>query len=90
MGASFCSATVHASGADAIVFLVVLVFLSVCGQSPRLASFRHAPFHSFANAANLNGDRIMHSDQMPSYFFAEILKYYYLLFSNAEPWPLSK
>ena len=56
----------------------------------RLASFRRPPYYSFANAANLNGDRIMHSDQMPSYFFAETLKYYYLLFSNAEPWPLNK
>ena len=25
-----------------------------------------------------------------SYFFAETLKYYYLLFSDADPWPLDK
>ncbi|KAH7103528.1 seven-hairpin glycosidase [Auriculariales sp. MPI-PUGE-AT-0066] len=42
-----------------------------------------------------NGRQVLSADDLNvtharSYFFAETLKYYYLLFSNADPWPLNK
>ncbi|EJD49376.1 seven-hairpin glycosidase [Auricularia subglabra TFB-10046 SS5] len=46
--------------------------------------------HGYASTRGLNRDKVSHSDSLPSYFFAETLKYYYLLFSDADPWPLDK
>ncbi|KZW03122.1 seven-hairpin glycosidase [Exidia glandulosa HHB12029] len=46
--------------------------------------------NGYASVNGLRGDKVRHSDSLPSYFFAETLKYYYLLFSDADPWPLDK
>jgi len=47
--------------------------------------------NGFASAGNLQGGNIIHKDDQPSYFLAETLKYYYLLFySSPNPWPLDK
>ncbi|KAH7103529.1 seven-hairpin glycosidase [Auriculariales sp. MPI-PUGE-AT-0066] len=46
--------------------------------------------NGFAWVRNLDGPRLVHWDHQPSSFLAKTLKYYYLLFSNADPWPLSK
>jgi len=45
--------------------------------------------HGYSSVKNIRGP-LSQSDSMPSYFLAETLKYFYLLFLDTNPWPLDK
>ncbi|PVG00894.1 seven-hairpin glycosidase [Serendipita vermifera] len=48
------------------------------------------PNDAYAPRQHVDMDILGHSDEQPSYFFAETLKYLYLTFLEHDPWPLDK